>query len=166
MIKFTWLCMWLNYFGGMKLVSLYIPDKRYLNIIYYIKDTILWGNPQRKKNSHKFTYRYFMNNEVKGKCTKSMIDLHSGLLAETSGLVVRCWLCTLVNEILVQGADLEPGAISPLPHQSTHLQLCQSVGEKQAANDQHSNYTWQQQYQTCFTDFQQLKYLSRLFSWN
>lgn len=130
-IKFTWLCMWHNYFGGMKLGSLHIPDKRCLQTH--------WGDPQRKQNPHKFTYRYF-NNEVKGKCTKSVIDLHIGLLAETSGLVVRCWLRTLVNEVLVQGADLEPRAISPLPHQSTHLQLCQSVGEKQAANDKHSNY--------------------------
>lgn len=66
---------------------------------------------------------------------KSVTDLHIGVLAERSGLVVRCWLCSLVNEVLVQGANLEPGTISPLPHQSTHLQLCQSVGEKQAAND-------------------------------
>ena len=76
-------------------------------------------------------YRYFIY-AGREKCTNSETDRRDGLTAEMSGLIVRCCLGTVVNELLVEGAHLEPGAVSLLPHLPTHLQLHQSVDNKQA----------------------------------
>lgn len=49
----------------------------------------------------------------------------------TTLLIVRSGHGARVDERLVEGGHLEPGAVSRVSHVSTHLQLCQSVENKQ-----------------------------------
>lgn len=55
-------------------------------------------------------------------------------MTQMSGSIVRCRLRAVVNELLVEGVHLEPGAVSLHPHLPTHLQLRQSVDGKRAEN--------------------------------
>lgn len=71
----------------------------------------------RQKQS---TYRYFIY-AGREKCTNSEIDRHDVLMTQMSGLIVRCRLRAVVNELLVEGVHLEPGAVSLHPHLPTHL---------------------------------------------
>lgn len=58
-------------------------------------------------------------------------DQHDVLIADVSRSIVRCCLGTVVNQLLAHSWHVKPGAVSPLPHLSTYLQLCQSVDNKE-----------------------------------
>lgn len=59
------------------------------------------------------------------------IDQHDVPIADVSRSIVRCCLGTVVDQLLAHSWHLKPGAVSPLPHLSTYLQLCQSVDNKE-----------------------------------
>lgn len=88
----------------------------------------------RRQNIRVHLQLILYSRKKKKKCTNSEINWWDVLTTHKSGLIVRCGFGAVVNQLLLDGWHLEPWSISLLPHMSAHLQLCHSVGNKQAAN--------------------------------